>query len=374
MRVLVAHCVGAARSGGMSRLMGRTHDELAAAGYEVRYLTADDVRGPTWGGLGRWSFPLLVRRTAVGAARQGRPFDIINVHEPHGAVVARMRRGLGGASVVVTTHGVERRGWEVALAHAPSRPRLRTRLTHPLTTLAMSRVALAGADHIICLNEQDRAYLQHRFAIPPDRVTRLVPGADARFGAAAASRDYGRARHLLFAGTWIPRKGISELAAAFSALLARGSELTLTVIGGGVPAASVLQTFPRDAALHVRVRTDTSEYAIASAMAEADVFVLPSLFEGTPLTLIEAMWSGLPVVTTATAGMQDVVEHGRTGWLVPPGDSEALADAIEALRQSEHMRRTLGTAAYRRASTEYTWRNAAATFDSAYRAARGCHA
>src|SRR4029450_7058336 len=113
MRILVAHMVSAARSGGMSRLMGRAHDLLEAGGHEVHYLTADDVGPAMSGRLGRLAFQFLVWRTARAAARRGRPFDIVNVHEPHGAMVAAVRAGLGNASVVAMTHGVERRGWEV---------------------------------------------------------------------------------------------------------------------------------------------------------------------------------------------------------------------------------------------------------------------
>jgi glycosyltransferase involved in cell wall biosynthesis len=108
-------------------------------------------------------------------------------------------------------------------------------------------------------------------------------------------------------------------------------------------------------------------------MRDADIFVLPSLFEGTPLTLIEAMWSGLPVVTTATAGMKDVVSDQRSGLLVPPGDVGALAAAIDQLTSDAALRRRLGTEAHAVAHREYTWDNAAATFASAYQSARAGH-
>jgi glycosyltransferase involved in cell wall biosynthesis len=135
----------------------------------------------------------------------------------------------------------------------------------------------------------------------------------------------------------------------------------------------VLGTFGRAAAARVHLRTSRSDDEIAAAMRDADIFVLPSLFEGTPLTLIEAMWSGLPILTTATAGMKDVVSDGRTGLLVPPGDAEALGTAIERLVLDASLRRTLGAAAHEVARPEYTWQNAAATFEAAYRAARAQH-
>ena len=85
------------------------------------------------------------------------------------------------------------------------------------------------------------------------------------------------------------------------------------------------------------------------------------------------MWSGLPVVTTATAGMKDVVSEGRTGLLVPPGDAGALAAAIGRLMNDADLRVRLGTEAHAVAHRDYTWENAAATLASAYDSARAGH-
>jgi glycosyltransferase involved in cell wall biosynthesis len=141
-----------------------------------------------------------------------------------------------------------------------------------------------------------------------------------------------------------------------------------------VQEADILRPFSTRAAARVRVLGGGDDSMMARAMAEADLFLLPSLFEGTPLTLIEAMWSGLPVITTRTAGMQDVVSHERTGLLIPAADAVALTAAIRRLVGDPQLRRAMGTEAHRIASTRYTWQNAAATFETAYKDARERHA
>jgi glycosyltransferase involved in cell wall biosynthesis len=373
MRILVAHFVSPARTGGMSRLIGTIHDRLAAAGDDITYLTTDDVSRGMRSRLGRLGFQFVVWRRAAAAARRGEPYDIINVHEPHGAVVAARRGGLGGAAVVAMTHGVERRGWEIALRHPPSRPGLKTRLLHPVITLAPSSLTLRRADHVICLNTADREFLTRAMGISQDRISRVTPGADPVFGEGAIQRTYDHGRRLLFAGTWLPRKGVPELAQAFTSLVDAGHDIHLDVLGAGVDPAIVKRAFSSAAAGRVHVRTASDDAGIAAAMRDADLFVLPSLFEGTPLTLIEAMWSGLPVVTTASAGMKDVVSDQRSGLLVPPGDAAALAAAIGRLTSDAALRRRLGTEAHAVAHREYTWDSAAATFASAYRSARARH-
>ena len=70
-----------------------------------------------------------------------------------------------------------------------------------------------------------------------------------------------------------------------------------------------------------------------------DIFVFPSLVEGMPLTLLEAMATGMPVITTNTCGMADVVEDDVNGLLVPAADAEKLAEGIERLCQSTDLRK-----------------------------------
>lgn len=370
MRILVAHLVGSARSGGMSRLMGRAHDELERTGHNVTYLSADDVGPMVRGRGGRFLFPWSVRQAVIEAVRRGQPYDIVNVHEPHGAPVAALRTGQNGTAVVAMTHGVEQRGWELSLTERTTRPSLKTRCLYPLSSLWQSRITLRRADHVICLNMQDREFLQARFGVDAAHITRVTPGADEVFGEAAARRVYSKPARLLFAGTWIPRKGIHVLTAAYERLCAAGSALRLDVLGAGVPQDRVLEDFSPAVRSRVRVITAPDDRETAAAMAAADLFVLPSLFEGTPLTLIEAMWSGLPVISTATAGMKDVIRHEIDGLLVTPGDAGALAHAIEALSTDGAACRRLGVAAHSAAAEHYTWRRTAASFESAYRAAK----
>jgi glycosyltransferase involved in cell wall biosynthesis len=78
---------------------------------------------------------------------------------------------------------------------------------------------------------------------------------------------------------------------------------------------------------------------VTEILAASDLFVLPSLNEGLSLAMLEAMAIGVPVVATAVGGASDILTPGQTGWLVPPGDPDALAEAVlEALEQPERAR------------------------------------
>src|SRR5208337_901084 len=98
------------------------------------------------------------------------------------------------------------------------------------------------------------------------------------------------------------------------------------------------------------------------------IFVFPSLVEGMPLTLLEAMASAMPVVTTNTCGMADIVENGVNGILVPPADSAQIAAAVESLCNSIELRKKLGSAAQETAR-RLTWAAATRQLEDVLRAA-----
>jgi glycosyltransferase involved in cell wall biosynthesis len=359
LRILVAANILHDRRGGMSRIMGSTGDVLAAAGHQVDYFCAEQARGYGAGGrLARFTYPAAVLRHARSRARRGEPYDIVNCHEPSAAAIALGRRLAGNPRVVVWTHGVERRAWRFALEEAAlgrEGPALRSRLAVPATLLWQAAIALRNADHVFCMSAEDRAYLEDWLgeACPP--ITRINAGADRAFAAAAADRDYGRARALLFAGTWRKNKGIEDLVPAVERLLARRPDLTFTALGAGVPPATVLGAFAPGVRGRVRCVTAADDAETARVLAAHDLFVLPSLFEGTPLTLVEAMASGLPVVTTATCGMKDVIRDGQNGLLVPVRSPVAVADGLEALLDDRGRRERLGRRAQSDALERYTW-------------------
>lgn len=362
MRILVAHNVSRARSGGMSRIMGFIHDEVAAAGHQVDWLCAEDLPSRWRGATARVAFPWLVHAAARRAARDGKPYDLVNVHEPQGAVIAAMP-GAVRHGVVVTSHGIEERAWQLALEErrlGRGGPGLKSRIVYPLTGLTQARLALTRARFVFTLNDTDRHYAIEQLGLPAERVGRMVPGATRAYESAARDRSYASGARIVFAGTWRTNKGIDDLVPAFTTLARRRPEATLTAIGTGVEPSIVTRAFPDDLRHRVRAATSVDDAQSARALAEADVFVLPSLFEGTPLTLIEAMMSGLPIVTTDTCGMHDVIRHDVTGLLVPVRSPEAIATALDRVLSSADLRERLGRAARAEAIDHYTWPRVAA--------------
>jgi glycosyltransferase involved in cell wall biosynthesis len=153
-------------------------------------------------------------------------------------------------------------------------------------------------------------------------------------------------------------RGFFYIRDAMLRLAPRIPGLKLTIAGPGAPAEKVMRFFGPELAAHVEVRPVIAAGTMQELYAEHDIFVFPSLMEGLPSVLLEAMAGGMPVITANTCGMPDVVQDGVNGLLVPPADAVALENAIERLAESEPLRHKLGSAA-REAMKQHEWSSAA---------------
>ncbi|MBY6004054.1 glycosyltransferase [Salipiger bermudensis] len=147
---------------------------------------------------------------------------------------------------------------------------------------------------------------------------------------------------LLFVGRMAGVKGVPILLDAVASLKARLPQLRLALIGDG-PERAALEARARALGETVTFLGYRSQSEVAEALAQSDVFVLPSFAEGVPVVLMEAMAAGVPVVATQIAGIPELVTQWENGVLVPPGDATALAEAIAQLLASADQRRVMGS-------------------------------
>jgi glycosyltransferase involved in cell wall biosynthesis len=105
---------------------------------------------------------------------------------------------------------------------------------------------------------------------------------------------------------------------------------------------------------------------IPALLASADLFVLPSRSEASPNGVLEAMAAGLPVVASATGGLLEMVDHGRTGLLVPPDDPGRLAAALDSLLKNAALAAGMGRAARTTVAARYSFERMVGAFEDLY--------
>jgi glycosyltransferase involved in cell wall biosynthesis len=129
----------------------------------------------------------------------------------------------------------------------------------------------------------------------------------------------------------------------------------LVIVGDGEQGARVAAAVrARGLTSHVELAGSLPRPSAMARLAEADVFCLPSIYEGLPLAILEAMAAGLPVVATAVSGNPEAVEDGTTGVLVRPESADALAETLIALLADPERRRRMGEAARARVAERFS--------------------
>jgi len=210
------------------------------------------------------------------------------------------------------------------------------------------RTSVRRAARVLTVSRYARRRISEIYGIPPERVAVVPPPLDvARWRSAleahAGPRD-GPAT-VLCVGRMYPRKNIASLVRAAALLRARQPSAQVRIVGDG-PERSRLEHLVRRLNLggHVRLEGQLGFDELARAYAECDIFCLPSLQEGFGLVFLEAMAAGRPVVCCSGTAVEELVEDGVHGVVVPQRNDAALADALARLLADADARRRMGSA------------------------------
>ncbi len=161
--------------------------------------------------------------------------------------------------------------------------------------------------------------------------------------------------NLIYVGRMTPVKGQALLVEAVAQLRRDGLDVRATLVGEG-PQRETLISRVTELGLGgvVTLPGAVGQDEIRALYEAADVFVLPSFAEGVPVVLMEAMALELPVVTTRVAGIPELVEHGVSGYVAPPGRVEPLVDALRELAGNPDLRRSMGEAGRQKVRAEFS--------------------
>jgi glycosyltransferase involved in cell wall biosynthesis len=287
-------------------------------------------------------------------------YDVVDLHAPLGCVYGALRRFFprkGTPPYVFTMQGIlERHAHIMRREHSKGRAwnfGWKNRLWFRLYHQTMYDVAIKTADFGVASNREAWTYPELKHDCEPARLWYVPNGVEERFFTQSERSNKGTIR-LLYVGTWLDRKGVYYLAEAFRFLTQRRSDIELTVAGCLCPEDEVKRFFAPEIRCKVHVIRFVKREDMLRVYVGHDIFVFPSLMEGMPLALLEAMATAMPVVTTEICGMADVIEDGYNGLLVPPADTAKLAEATERLCESLELREQLGREA-QQTMKRYTW-------------------
>ncbi|HIE51553.1 MAG TPA: glycosyltransferase family 1 protein [Armatimonadetes bacterium] len=275
-------------------------------------------------------------------------YDIVHTHSAKAGILGRFAAWLTGVPVILyTPHAFpffmqvgRRRRW---------------------LYLALEWLAAKITTRLIAVSEGERQAALARHICEPERIVTIENGLSptafnpAAEGTALRQRLGLREEHFVIGtvGQLVRQKGDRYLIEAAPRILHALPQARFLLVGTG-PKESLLRELAQRWGVAEAVIFAGHQEEVEPFYAAFDLFVLPSLWEGCPYALLEAMQMAKPVVATRIAGSADIVVDDNTGWLVPPGDSAALARAIIALAQDPQRRHRMGERGRQRVLTHFT--------------------
>lgn len=283
-------------------------------------------------------------RAALRLAKK-QPFLVIAMHPHLAPVVSLMKWRSTNSFSTVFTHGVE--VWQPL-----SRPR---------------RIALQRADLVFAPSADTAEHVISEQGVSPSKVRRLPWALDPEFEARVAAgaqaslpAEFPRGgRTILSVGRWDSAekyKGADTLISALPLVLKAVSDVSLILVGDGDDRPR-LEQLARELGVssHTHFLRGLTPQQLSACYAACDLFALPSRGEGFGMVFLEAMAHGKPVVGGAHGGIPDIVEDGENGLLVPHGDIERLADAVQFILADATRANTMGARGQERVATHFSF-------------------
>jgi glycosyltransferase involved in cell wall biosynthesis len=343
---------GAPDRGGIPSFIETLRSSELSRQHEVTFLNVAHSGTPEGGEASAGNVGRTLR-DAFRVWRSAGSHDIVHIHSALAPGVTVLRAGLlalagrlRGCGVIVHAHGGNIETW----------------LTSPANRLLMWVATLPAHRVVAVWTAGERALGE---ALGDRRVALIDNGVDtARYGEPEPPHEPPR---ILYVGLLTPRKGVLDLLEASRLLLHDGVQHELLLLGGtpdeGPEAALPVLSAAEGHATLLGTRPPEQMPAI---YATADVFCLPSWWEAMPLSVLEAMASGLSVVATDVGDTRRAIEDGTTGRVVPVKSTQELAEALKGLLTDSDLRQSFGAAGRARVekffSSEVTARGVSALY------------
>jgi len=233
------------------------------------------------------------------------------------------------------------------------------------------RLLLSGADFLTTNSNYTKKVIAHISPIPcPSKVIPMGVSLPVTITNSTIPSEKPR---ILFIGRLIEWKGVEILIRAMAVVIRKKPQAILSIVGDG-PERYKLEYLAKDLGIsqNVQFLGRVSDSALEELYSEASVFVLPSrehmgmVMEGLGMVLLEAMARGVPVIGSATGGITDIIKDGENGFLVPPENTEILAEKILLLTSDEALIRHFRERGRKSVETGFSWDEVSKQFSEVY--------
>lgn len=326
-------------STGMGRITSMWKYYAEQMGHTFLHVGSKEVNKNAHQNLWGWYAVQHIKKQKIKA-------DILLVHEPFGGFFKNYP-----AKLVIYSHGIEERAWKVNQVYQFEKLTIKSKLLPPYLRFLSNRIGFKNAHLIFASNSTDKNYLIRK-GINADKIFIFNNG----YHPINVLENKTKSITVLFNATWLPRKGTALMYIVFNKLLSKHKSVNLILAGTVFNKEEILKGFEKN--IHAQIQVISSfkqeeEYQLYQA---ANIFVLPSYYEGQSVALTQAMVMGLCPVVSNNCGQIDFVKHQENGLVFETGNVDCFFEQLIYLIEHPQKIKEFGQAA--KASVDWMqWEN-----------------
>jgi glycosyltransferase involved in cell wall biosynthesis len=275
-------------------------------------------------------------------------YDLIHAH-CHlflSTIMASLVRRIGSPPLIITTHGI-------MSASAPD-------WFNILYMKTIGKWTLKSADRVICYTEMEKDTLANMLKIDSEKISVIPNGVDTDLFRPDSNNNnrsnQSNAITILWAGRFVRGKGVEFIIHATKILVKEVPDLKILLVGDGPSKGKIKSLIEKfNLKKNVIIKENISNENMPEVYQKSDIFVLPSLNEGVPRTLLEAMACGKPVVISEFPHLADMIKNA--GLTFPKGDVHSLAANIKKLIENKELAQKLGNNGKNKILKYHSWEN-----------------
>lgn len=314
---------------GMGRISFEWKKAFEKRGHTVIHIGNKEISKPAHSLLFGWE----VRKVIEG--QKLRP-DLILAHEPAAGFLC-----WDEIPLVVFSHGIEERDWKLRAKYGYFKNSLKSKLLPLKLRFLSNNKGFRHASLIMLSNSEDVSYLVNEKRLDEAKI-KIFHNGFYRFPVQPKPPISDSILTFLFNATWISRKGIDLVAQAFNEILATTENIRLILAGTKVDNEMVWNSFTEVARPKVNVLSSFNATQEQDLYKSAQVFLMPSYFEGQSLALTQAMAMGLCPVVSDNCGQKDFVTHKENGLVFKTGNIESFLLQVKWLIANQHLIQNMG--------------------------------
>lgn len=323
MKVLMTYHGNYEPNSGAAGIMVKIGNNLQKLGLEIDYYTYSNLPSSWHHQFSHFVFPFYVNNYIN---KNPNKWDIVDCCTGDTWVFGTFKNYQTKPKIVLRSSGLEHM-WYESLINAGEKFSWKGKLVWGNINLRLVEISLKTANHILAVNHTEKDFLINEFSIPESKISVIYRALSEYFRHLPPYNPPSEFK-ILYVSTWLKRKGVNYLLQALEKLADTNIDFTVSLVGVKTDENEIRKEFSPQLNSKVKIIHSLPNNQLPEVYRNHSVFVFPSLYEGFPNVVTEAMATGLPVITTTAGAAKELVVDKVNGIVIPYQDSEAIYQSL----------------------------------------------